>query len=235
MPVGWRAALPTARVLAPRPRPLPQCGPGPICGTGNLADCGDTVGDNITILPQVQSDLNNLSLSLVGVETLYGLCADGRAGGGETRLNKIGVRAGDNQTAAPWPRMRGAGTLVPQHGRLRRGWDGDVPILHDRRDHGLAARPGCIVSSTELVQTKPALPTPRCSAREGPTVQGIKDSRSRGADLPATDDGGDPDIPTVRRRSTPRARRPSRSCTRATRPRAPPRGTGRCDVQRSRP
>ena len=64
--------------VCPSAATLPQCGPGPICTTGNPLDCADIVKDNDFNLPEIQADLNNLSLSLVGIETLTGLKEQGR-------------------------------------------------------------------------------------------------------------------------------------------------------------
>lgn len=53
----------------------PAVVPGPLCGTGNLASCGDILGDGDTSFPVGQNaDLAVLLQSLAGLSTLYDLC-----------------------------------------------------------------------------------------------------------------------------------------------------------------
>ena len=53
----------------------PAVSPGPLCGTGNLAACGDVLGDGDVTFPVGQNaDLAVLLQSLAGLATLYDIC-----------------------------------------------------------------------------------------------------------------------------------------------------------------
>ena len=53
----------------------PAVTPGPLCGTGNLADCGDLFGDGDVSFPVGQNaDLAVLLQSLAGLSSLYDIC-----------------------------------------------------------------------------------------------------------------------------------------------------------------
>lgn len=187
--------------VCPSGATLPQCNPGPVCGTGSLSSCGDIVGDGILTLPEIQSDLSNLSLSLTGAETLFGLCADGRAGASNDCPNKIGVCAGDNQTAcAVAADCTDQGTAGPCNTGVC-GSGGTVTYDSFTIDEtvGWPPAPGCIVKlgGTVFVQTNAGAPDDTVLCIEpGTTIQGVK-----GTVDPATlvflttDEGGDPDIP----------------------------------------
>ena len=57
----------------------PAVSPGPLCGTGSLAACGDIFGDGDVSFPVGQNaDLAVLLQSLAGLSTLYDIC-DGPA------------------------------------------------------------------------------------------------------------------------------------------------------------
>jgi hypothetical protein len=187
--------------VCPSAATLPQCGPGPICTTGNPLDCADIVKDNDFNLPEIQADLNNLSLSLVGIETLYGICTPGRAGATSACPNKIGVCAGDNQTAcAVAADCVDQGTTGPCNTGVC-GSGGSVTYQSFTIDEttGWPPAPGCTVKldGTVFVQTNAGAPnTTVLCVEKGTTVEGIKGSPDPAALIfLATDDGGDPDIP----------------------------------------
>ena len=53
----------------------PAVAPGPLCGTGSLAACGDVLGDGDVSFPVGQNaDLAVLLQSLAGLATLYDIC-----------------------------------------------------------------------------------------------------------------------------------------------------------------
>lgn len=57
----------------------PSVSPGPLCGTGSLAACGDIFGDADVSFPSaINADLAALQLTLAGLSTLYDAC-DGPA------------------------------------------------------------------------------------------------------------------------------------------------------------
>lgn len=187
--------------VCPTPAVLPQCGPGPICSTGDPLDCADIVGDNDFNLPEIQADLSNLSLSLVGIDTLYDLCAPGRAGATSTCPNKIGVCAGDNQTACSFVLDCVAqGTTGPCNTGVC-GSGGTVTYDSFTIDEtaGWPPAPGCIVKlgGTVFVQTNAGAPSDTVLCIEpGTTVQGIKGSIDPATLIfLATNESGDPDIP----------------------------------------
>jgi hypothetical protein len=52
----------------------PAVSPGPLCGTGNLIDCGDFVKDGDVTGPELALDLGQMSKAQAGLATLYDAC-----------------------------------------------------------------------------------------------------------------------------------------------------------------
>jgi hypothetical protein len=52
----------------------PSVNPGPLCGTGNLADCGDVFGDGNVSFAGLTADLAALVNNLAGLATLFDAC-----------------------------------------------------------------------------------------------------------------------------------------------------------------
>ncbi len=161
----------------PTPAAFAFCGPGPICGTGNPLDCADIVDDNDFNLPEIQADYTNLSLSLIGVETLYGLCATGRAGISNSCPNKIGFCAGDGDTACS-----SAADCVAQGtaGPCNAGCPGDGDVTYQSftidKTTGWPPAPGCEVrlNGTVFVQTLAGAASDAVLCIEkGTTVKGV--------------------------------------------------------------
>src|SRR5262245_26956328 len=84
----------------------PAVSPGPLCGTGSLAACGDVFGDGDTSFPvAMQADLSVLLASQAGLSTLYDIC-DGPSpakviacGGGTVTLPSQTITTGQT-----WPK-----------------------------------------------------------------------------------------------------------------------------------
>ena len=52
----------------------PSVSPGPLCGTGNLIDCGDVFGDGDVSFSGLTADLAALVQNLAGLATLFDAC-----------------------------------------------------------------------------------------------------------------------------------------------------------------
>ena len=84
----------------------PAVSPGPLCGTGSLAACGDIFGDGDVSFPVGQNaDLAVLLQSLAGLSTLYDICDGPKpskviACGGGT----VTIPSGTISTGQTWPK-----------------------------------------------------------------------------------------------------------------------------------
>jgi hypothetical protein len=80
----------------------PAVSPGPLCGTGNLIDCGDVFGDGNVGFAALTTDLATLVDTIAGLDTLFGACKgpgpDIACGGGTVTLPTQNITT--NQT---WP------------------------------------------------------------------------------------------------------------------------------------
>lgn len=95
----------------------PAVSPGPLCGTGSLAACGDIFGDGDVSFPVGQNaDLAVLLQSLAGLSTLYDICDGPKpskviACGGGT----VDIGTGTISTGQTWPKtckVRLTGTVL---------------------------------------------------------------------------------------------------------------------------
>jgi hypothetical protein len=80
----------------------PAVTPGPLCGTGNLIDCGDVFGDGNVGFAALTTDLATLVDTIAGLDTLFGACngpgPDIACGGGMVTLPTSSITS--SQT---WP------------------------------------------------------------------------------------------------------------------------------------